>query len=210
MRRGGGRQTDRATTSASIHCHWGRSVQAGFTAPLLKCLSGEEAEYVMNEVHNGICGMHTGRRTMKARILWASYYWPTMEQDCEVMICKCEGCQAHGNEVKRAPTELHSLTAPWSFAQWDMDIVGPFPIGRAQKKFILVAVDYFTKWVEAGALANITARQVHSFVWRNIVCRFGLLHTIITDNGRQFIDKKLKDFYKQVGIRHVTSSVEHP
>jgi len=164
----------------------------------------------MNEVHNGICGMHTGRRTMKARILWASYYWPTMEQDCEVMICKCEGCQAHGNEVKRAPTELHSLTAPWSFAQWDMDIVGPFPIGRAQKKFILVAVDYFTKWVEAGALANITARQVHSFVWRNIVCRFGLLHTIITDNGRQFIDKKLKDFYKQVGIRHVTSSVEHP
>ncbi|XP_027936199.1 uncharacterized protein LOC114191222 [Vigna unguiculata] len=182
----------------------------GFTAPLLNCLSGEEAEYVMNEVHNGICGMHTGRRTMEARILRAGYYWPTMEQDCEVMICKCEGCQAHGNDIKRAPTELHSLTAPWPFAQWGMDIVGPFPVGRAQKKFILVAVDYFTKWVEVEALANITARQVHSFVWQNIVCRFGLPHTIITDNGRQFIDKKLKDFYKQVGIRHVTSSIEHP
>ena len=84
----------------------------GFTAPLLKCLSEDEAEYVMNEVHNGICGMHTGRRTMKARILRAGYFWPTMEQDCEVMIRKCEGCQAHGNDVKRAPTELHSLTAP--------------------------------------------------------------------------------------------------
>jgi len=104
----------------------------GFTASLLKCLSGEEAEYVMNEVHNGICGMHTGRRMMKARILRAGYYWLTMEQDCETMIRKCEGCQAHGNDVKRAPTELHSLTAPWPFAQWDMDIVGPFPIGRAQ------------------------------------------------------------------------------
>jgi len=89
----------------------------GFTAPLLKCLSGEEAEYVMNEVHNGICGMHTDRRTMKARILRAGYYWPTMEQDCEVMIRKCEGCQAHGNDVKRAPTKLHSLTTPWPFAQ---------------------------------------------------------------------------------------------
>ena len=88
----------------------------GFTAPLLKCLSGEEAEYVMNEVHNGLCGMHTGRRTMKARILQAGYYWPTMEQDCEAMIRRCEGCQAHGNDVKKAPTELHSLTTPWSFA----------------------------------------------------------------------------------------------
>ncbi|XP_027933467.1 uncharacterized protein LOC114188974 [Vigna unguiculata] len=182
----------------------------GFAAPLLKCLSEDEAEYVMNEVHNGICGMHTGRRTMKARILRAGYFWPTMEQDCEAMIRKCKGCQAHGNDVKRAPTELHSLTSPWPFAQWGMDIVRPFPVGRAQKKFILVAVDYFTKWVEAEALANITARQVHSFVWRNIICRFGLPHTIITDNGRQFIDKKLRDFYMQVGIRHVTSSVEHP
>jgi len=182
----------------------------GFTAPLLKCLSEEEAGYVMNEVHNGICRMHIGRRTMKAPILRAGYYWSTMEQDCEAMIRKCEGCQAHGNDIKRAPTELHRLTAPWPFAQWGMNIVGPFPIGRAQKKFILVAIDYFTKWVEAEALTNITARQVHSFVWRNTVYSFDLPHTIITDNGQQFIDKKLRDFYKQVGIRHLTSSIEHP
>jgi len=130
----------------------------GFTAPLLKCLSEEEAGYAMNEVHNGVCGMHIGRRSMKAQILWAGYYWPTMEQDYEVMIRKCEGCQAHENDVKRAPTELHSLTTPWPFAQWGMDIVRPFPIGRVQKKFILVVIDYFTKWVKAEALANITAR----------------------------------------------------
>jgi len=137
----------------------------GFTVLLLKCLSEEEAGYVMNEVHNGVCGMHTSRRTMKARILQAGCYWPTMEQDCEVMIRKCEGCQENGNDVKRAPTKLHNVMAPWSFAQWGMDIVGPFPIGRVQKKFILVVVDYFTKWVESEALANITARQVHLFVW---------------------------------------------
>ena len=121
---------------------------------------------------------------MKARILRAGYFWPTMEQDCETVIRKCGGCQAHGNDIKRALTELHALTSLWPFAQWGMDIVGPFPVGRAQKKFILVAVDYFTKWVEAEALANITAQQVHSFVWRNIICRFGLPHMIITDNGR--------------------------
>jgi len=102
-----------------------------FTASFLKCLSEEEVGYVMNEVHNGVCGMHTGQRTMKARILRAGYYWPTMEQDCEAMIRRHKGCKAHGNDVKRVPTELHSLTAPWPFAQWGMDIVGPFPFGRA-------------------------------------------------------------------------------
>lgn len=55
------------------------------------------------------------------------------------------------------PNELHIFVSPWPFAKWGMDIVGPFPNGRAEKRFILVAVDYFTKWVEAEALATITA-----------------------------------------------------
>lgn len=58
----------------------------GFTTSLLKCLSEEEAAYVMNEVHNRVCRMHTGCRTMRARIVRAGYYWPTMEQDCETLI----------------------------------------------------------------------------------------------------------------------------
>lgn len=74
---------------------------------------------------------------------------------------------------------------------------------------MLVAVDYFTKWIEAEPLASITARQVQSFVWKDIVCRFGIPHTI-TDNGRQFTDRKLAEFYESLGIRHKTSSVEHP
>lgn len=90
-----------------------------------------------------------------------------------------------------------------------MDIVGPFPAGRAQKKFILVAVDYFMKWVEAEALTTITTRQVLNFFWK-IICKLGLPRTVVTDNGRQFVDKKLKAFYQSLGIKHVTSSVEHP
>lgn len=72
-----------------------------------------------------------------------------------------------------------------------------------------MAIDYFTKWVEAEALATITARQVQKFVWK-LICRFGLPRTIVTDNGRQFVDKRLAECYKGLGIRHVTSSVEHP
>ena len=91
-----------------------------------------------------------------------------------------------------------------------MDIIGPFTPGKGQVKFLLVAVDYFSKWIEAEPLANITAKQVQRFLWKNIICRYGIPHTIITDNGRQFIDKGLSEFYHNLNIQHITSSVEHP
>ena len=64
-----------------------------------------------------------------------------------------------------------------------MDIVGPLLAAPAQKKFLLVAKDYFSKWVEAEAYASIKDKDVTKFVWENIVCRFGIPHTIIADNG---------------------------
>ena len=64
-----------------------------------------------------------------------------------------------------------------------MDIVGPLPIAAAQKKFLLVATDYFSKWVEAEAYASIKDKDVIKFVWKNIICRFGIPQTIIADNG---------------------------
>ncbi|XP_014493263.1 uncharacterized protein LOC106755592 [Vigna radiata var. radiata] len=181
----------------------------GFSVPLLKCVSPDQAAYVLNELHNGICGLHTRARTLRARALRAGYYWPTMENDAKAFTAKCERCQAHANIPHASPVELRTIVSPWPFAKWGMDIVGPFPPGRAQKKFILVAVDYFTKWVKAEPLATISARQVQSFFWK-IICRFGLPQTIVTDNGRQFIDKKLQTFFQGLGIKHITSSVEHP
>ena len=78
------------------------------------------------------------------------------------------------------------ITSPWPFSQWGIDIVSSLPIGKGQVKFLLAAIDYFTKWVEAKALATITEAKIRSFVWKNIICRFGIPMTIISDNGRQF------------------------
>ena len=91
-----------------------------------------------------------------------------------------------------------------------MDTLGPFSPGKGQVKFLIVAVDYFTKWIEAKPLITITAQQVQQFVWKDIICRYGVPQTIITDNGQQFIDNELAKFYTGLGIKHVTSSVEHP
>jgi len=78
---------------------------------------------------------------------------------------------------------MRIITSPWPFAQWGIDIVGPLPQGKKQVKILLVAIDYFTKWVEAEALTTFTEAKVQSFMWKNIVCKFGILRTIISNNG---------------------------
>jgi len=130
----------------------------------------------MAEIHEGICGNHAGARTMAAKVLRAGYYWPTIQGDCAEYVKKCAKCQEFDPLHHTKPEELHSITSPWSFAIWGMDIIGPFSPGKGQTKFLLVGVDYFTRWIEAESLASISAKNVQNFVWRSIVCRFGVPH----------------------------------
>ena len=102
------------------------------------------------------------------------------------------------------------ITSPWPFAQWGIDIVGPLPQGKKQVKFLLVAIDNFTKWVEVEALTTITEAKVQGFVWKNIICRFDILRTIISDNDRQFDDQAFKSFCLGLRIKNHFSSLGHP
>ena len=88
--------------------------------------------------------------------------------------------------------------------------MGPLPQGKRQMKFLLVVTDYFTKWVKAKALATITEAKVQNFVWKNIVCRFGIPKMIISDNGRQLINQKFRSFCSGLGIKNKYSSPSHP
>ena len=80
--------------------------------------------------------------------------------------------------------------------------MGPLPQGKKKVNFLLVAIDYFTKWVKAKALATITEAKVQNFVWRNIICKFDIPRTIILDNGRQFENQAFKSFCSGLGIRN--------
>ena len=80
--------------------------------------------------------------------------------------------------------------------------MGPLPQGKRQVKFFIVAIDYFTKWVEVEALSTITEAKIQSFVWRNIVCRFGIPRTIISDNDHQFDNQEFKTFCSRLGIKN--------
>ena len=88
--------------------------------------------------------------------------------------------------------------------------MGPLPVGRRQLKFLVVGIDYFTKWVEAEPLATITEKNVRGFVWRAIICRFGIPRAFISDNGRQFDNSPFREFCEELGIHNHYSSPGHP
>ena len=88
--------------------------------------------------------------------------------------------------------------------------MGPLPIGKGQCKFIIVVVDYFTKWAEAEPLATITEQKIRNFVWRSIICRFGISRALVSNNGKQFGNHKFRDFCAELRIKNYYSSPAHP
>ena len=75
------------------------------------------------------------------------------------------------------------MTNPWPFIVWGMGLIGRLPKGRGSMQYVVVAIDYFTKWLEAEVLASITPTKIKGFVYKNIVCQYGVFYTIVFDNG---------------------------
>ncbi|RDX66810.1 Pro-Pol polyprotein, partial [Mucuna pruriens] len=182
----------------------------GFSFPLLRCLDEEDSLYVLKEVHEGICGTHIGGRALVSKIARVGYYWPTLKRDCMEYVRKCDKCQRFAEGHKASPENLHQVMSPWPFFKWGVDILGPFPPAPGQVKFLIVAVDYFTKWIEPKPVVTITAERVKGFYWKRIVCRFGIPAKIVSDNGTQFTSKATAEFCQGLKIKQVFTLVEHP
>ncbi|GJT84978.1 reverse transcriptase domain-containing protein [Tanacetum coccineum] len=133
-----------------------------------------------------------------------------LEKDARKLIQACQDCQVHKPVPRNPQQKLSPITSPWPFYKWGIDIAGPFPEGPGKVKFLIVAIDYFTKWIEAKPVATITGSQIKKFMWDNIVCRFGLPGEIISDNGKQFQDNPFKDWCEKLCIRQHFASVKHP
>ena len=148
---------------------------------------------------------------MAKKILRLGYYWLTMETDCCQHVRKCFKCQEHANQIHAPSSELYNLTTPWPFSMRGLDIIGKIsPKASNGHEYILVAVDYFTKWVEAASYTTIAASQVIKFMKNNIICRYGIPNAIITDNGTPFVNKKMDDFLSKFKIQRHRSSPYRP
>ncbi|GJT94155.1 reverse transcriptase domain-containing protein [Tanacetum coccineum] len=98
--------------------------------------------------------MHAGARSVVAKNMRQGYYWPTMHRDAKEEVDKCESCQIHATVPKLPKTRLTSIMSPWPYYQWGLDILGTLSEGPGKLKFIIVAIDYFPKWMEAKPLAK--------------------------------------------------------
>ena len=177
--------------------------------PYLRCLQPDEPDYVMRQIHEGVCGNHSGKWSLAQKALRQGYYWSTMLKDSVELIQRCDKCQRFAHVPRQPPEPLTLIVSPWPFAKWGINLIGPLPTVRAQAKFTIVAIDHFTKWVEAEPLPTITEGKCTSFIWKNIICRFGVPHSIVTDNGKQFDNPALKEMCQELGIHKLLSTPDH-
>ena len=136
----------------------------GFSAPLMKCVNLEPGNHILQEIHEGICGNHAGGQSLAHKALRQGYLWPTMKADAMNFARKCDKCQRFSSIPRSHPEKLTSMTSPWLFTVWGIDLIGPMPTARPAFKYAVVVVDYFTTWAEAKPLAIISSKKVQEFI----------------------------------------------
>ncbi|XP_027169433.1 uncharacterized protein LOC113769160 [Coffea eugenioides] len=142
---------------------------------LLRCINEEEADYMIKEVHSGVCGPHMNGHLLAKKIMRTG------------------------------------MTAPWPCSIWGMDVIGTIdPPASNGHRFILVAIEYFTKWVEAASYKHVTKKVVSDFLRNNIICRFGVPETLITDNAKNLNNDMVDGLCEQFKIRHQNSAIYRP
>ncbi|XP_043714605.1 uncharacterized protein LOC122662961 [Telopea speciosissima] len=170
-------------------------------------VSLNEATLVMAEMREGICGAHQAEPKMRWLIRRHGYYRPTMTTDCVKYAKGCWACQTHG-PVQRLPAiEFNPVVKPWPFRGWAMDLIGEItPPTMRGHCFIIVATDYFIKWVEAVPMKGVSQAEVIQFLKSHIIHRFGLPETITYDNRSVFVGEEVVAFAVELGITFTHST----
>ena len=130
-----------------------RSVTGAFQ----RCISPEEGYEILREIHEGDCGHHAGSKSLVAKAFRHGFYWLTAHADAEDIVSKCDGCQQFSRRAHVPTQELQMIPITWPFAVQGLDMVGPFKRSKDKKTHLLVAVDKFTKWVEAEPVSKCDA-----------------------------------------------------
>jgi hypothetical protein len=135
----------------------GELYKYGACSPLLKCLSRAEGIELMKEIHAGLCGSHIGARPLLRKVFLQGFYWPKAASDAAELVQKCARDQ-------KQPSSLTQLIQPtWSLQRWGLDLLGPLPPAQGNLRYVVVAIEYFSKWIEAKPLATITSVTVQKF-----------------------------------------------
>ncbi|KAL4302313.1 hypothetical protein GQ457_10G008720 [Hibiscus cannabinus] len=174
-----------------------------------RCIPEEEQQMILEQCHSTPYGGHFGGNRTAAKVLQSGFYWPTLHKDAQLFCQQCERCQRTGNISKRNEMPLQNILEVELFDVWGIDFMGPFPSSFGNL-YILLAVDYVSKWVEAVATTHNDAKTVQRFIKKNIFTRSGTPRVIISDEGRHFDNRSIAAALRKLGINHKLSTAYHP
>ncbi|CAM8993679.1 unnamed protein product [Rhodiola kirilowii] len=176
---------------------------------LRRCIPDNEIESVLGFCHEFACGGHFGPRRTARKILDSGFFWPSLFRDAYEKCRKCDRCQRVGNVTARNEMPQVPILVNEVFDIWGIDFMGPFPMSHGNT-YILVAVDYVSKWVEAKATKSDDAKIVVDFLRTNLFCRYGVPKAIISDQGTHFCNRMMTATLKHYRVHHRTSTAYHP
>ncbi|MCO5596672.1 hypothetical protein L7F22_050740 [Adiantum nelumboides] len=171
--------------------------------------STNEIPKILKGLHEEACGGHFSHELTLKKVLLAGYVWPSMHADVQHWCRSYHNCQVNGNK-KLLYGPRQAIIANGPFEKWGIDAMGPLPRTANGKLYILVAIDYMTRWVEAQSVAKVNEKTVSKFVYTHICCRFGTPLEIVFDNGPRFRRGLLTEVCEELKISHRHSTPYYP
>ncbi|GJZ63342.1 reverse transcriptase domain-containing protein [Tanacetum coccineum] len=173
-----------------------------------RCVHGKEALDILEACHNGPTGGHHGANLTAKKVFDAGFFWPSIYKDAHELVKNYDSCQRQGKISQRDEMPQNSIQVCEIFDVWGIDFMGPFPSSKGNK-YLKVAVDYLSKWVEAKALPTNDARVVCKFL-KSLFARFGAPRAIISDRGTHFCNDQFAKVMLKYGVTHRLSTAYHP
>ncbi|GJU65788.1 reverse transcriptase domain-containing protein [Tanacetum coccineum] len=172
------------------------------------CVYGQEAVDILTACHNRPTEGHHGANYTAKKVFDSSFYWLTIYRDAHDMVKSCDSCQRQGKISQKDEMPQNAIQVSEIFNVWGINFMGPFSSSR-RHTYILVAVDYFPKWVEAKVLPTNDARVVVKFL-KSLFARFGTPRAIISDRGTHFCNDQFTKVMLKYGVTHRLSTAYHP
>nr|GEU72664.1 reverse transcriptase domain-containing protein [Tanacetum cinerariifolium] len=173
-----------------------------------RCVAGQEAVDILTAYHSGPIGGHYDANYTTKNVFDSGFYWPTIYKDAFELVKNCDSCQHQGKISQRDEMPQNAIQVCEIFDVWGIDFMGPF-LNSKGNKYILVAVDYLSKWVEAKALPTNDARVVVKFL-KSLFSRFGTPKAIISDRGTHFYNDQFHKVMSKYGVTHRLLTAYHP
>jgi hypothetical protein len=184
--------------------------QRGVDCILCRCLTHEELVIMLNDCHTRACGSHFSRLEITQKILGAGYFWLVLIKDCIESVKTCQLCQIFSRKMTAHPTPMFPIITVGPFTKWGIDYTTCNPPSARGHRYIIIVVDYFTKWIKVMPNFKDDGETATLFLFNQIIARFSVPREILTDHGSHFQNQIMTKLISKFGLQKEHSSPYYP